>query len=209
MYISWNIDESSVWESCISSSMKTLTTWDWLKTISLKFRDITGNESSIISKTTTLSTLVSWSCTSLPTNGLYYWDSISYNLSSASNWTTLDASIAWYNVTPTNNSCEWKCNSGYEKSGYSCIKKIYIPPNAHTYGSSWKCNSGYYKNQKWCSKLPSNASAFGSGEGFYCKSGYKKSGSQCIKRVSIPANAYASTASKGWLIIICKTGRKK
>ncbi|SVD73784.1 uncharacterized protein METZ01_LOCUS426638, partial [marine metagenome] len=47
-------------------------------------------------------------------------------------------------------STGWKCNSGYQKSGNSCIKKITIPPNAYAYGSSWKCNSGYIKIDNSC-----------------------------------------------------------
>jgi hypothetical protein len=49
--------------------------------------------------------------------------------------------------------------------------------------------------------LPSNASAYGSGDGYYCKTGYRKSSSQnkCVKKVNIPPNAYASSSdSNGW-----------
>jgi len=97
----------------------------------------------------------------------------------------------------------WKCKSGYYQNNNYCSK---LPSNAiaKTYGDGWKCKSGYYQNNNYCSKLPSNALAYGSGDGFFCKSSYKKSGNSCIKKISIPANAYASSsATKGWK---CKSG---
>jgi len=42
-------------------------------------------------------------------------------------------------------SNDWSCRSTYKKSGNSCIKNFYIPPNAYGVGNSWKCNSGYVK----------------------------------------------------------------
>ena len=82
------------------------------------------------------------------------------------------------------------------KTNYSSNK---IPSNAYKSGNGWKCKSGFYKNKSYCATLPTGAIAYGSGDGFYCKSDFKKSGLQCIKKVNIPANAYASSSdSKGW-----------
>jgi len=112
------------------------------------------------------------------------------------------------NAYATNTDSDgWKCYSVFIKSGNSCIKKVTIPANAYasnTDPDGWKCRSGYYKKQKWCSRLPANALAYGSGDGFFCKTGYKKSGNSCIKKVTIPANAYALGDS--WK---CKSGYKK
>ena len=84
---------------------------------------------------------------------------------------------------------DWSCNSGFRKhNNRRCIKddssSRKIPFNAYaTSGTSegWKCFSSHYKNNNSCIILPSNASAFGSGDGFYCYIGYKKSGARCIK----------------------------
>ena len=78
------------------------------------------------------------------------------------------------NSTSSYSSNIFKCNTGYSKSGNRCVKNNTIPANAYKSGNSWKCFSSYYKSNNYCAKLPSNASAFGSGDGFYCKSGYKK-----------------------------------
>ena len=92
------------------------------------------------------------------------------------------------------------CKSGYEKIANKCVRKLKIPANAYASSDgSWKCNSGYYKNNKFCSRLPSNAVAYNISDGFFCKTGFKKSGLKCIRKLEIPANAYASnSADKGW-----------
>ena len=41
----------------------------------------------------------------------------------------------------------WSCNTGFTKTGNSCIK---VPANAHASGSTWACNSGYTKTGNSC-----------------------------------------------------------
>jgi len=62
----------------------------------------------------------------------------------------------------------WKCNSGYNKTGNSCSKKIDIPPNAYASGSSWKCNSGFTKSNNNCIQNPVDNQVYSaaSGSGF-------------------------------------------
>jgi len=50
MYISGNITDGSAWETCVISKNVTLTTWYESKSISMKWKDTEGNETSIITK---------------------------------------------------------------------------------------------------------------------------------------------------------------
>ena len=62
----------------------------------------------------------------------------------------------------------WKCNSGFTKSGNSCVKNVYIPPNAYASGSGWKCNSGFTKRNNSCIQNPVEDQVYSaaSGSGF-------------------------------------------
>ena len=82
-----------------------------------------------------------------------------------------DDEFQYENIIPRNAyafGSSWKCNSGYKKSGNSCIKNIYIPPNAFASGSSWKCNSGYTKSGNNCIENPVDTQVYSaaSGSGF-------------------------------------------
>ena len=54
MYVSWDIIENSEWENCTSSKNVTLVSWNGIKTVSIKWRDSFGNETSTVSKNVTL-----------------------------------------------------------------------------------------------------------------------------------------------------------
>lgn len=72
MYISWAWLASgwNVWESCVSSKNITVTSWDWSKTITMKWRDSASvpNETSVVSKSVSFITIV---CSSTTLN--VYW----------------------------------------------------------------------------------------------------------------------------------------
>gem|GEM_PF-1395209 len=79
-----------------------------------------------------------------------------------------------------------------------------IPANAYKAGNAWFCKTGYKKTGNKCISVNVPKNAYASGNSFKCISGYTKSGNSCIKKISIPANAYASSsATKGWK---CKSG---
>jgi uncharacterized tellurite resistance protein B-like protein len=90
------------------------------------------------------------------------------------------------NSTSLYDSNDFKCNTGYSKSGNKCVENIIIPQNSHKTGSSWTCNANYYRNssKKACLKVPQNSySAFNSNE-FKCNKGYSKSGNKCVKKTT-------------------------
>ena len=65
------------------------------------------------------------------------------------------------------NGLGFYCNSGYQKSGGSCVKEITIPPNSYASGSGWKCNPGYEKQGNSCSEIQDDTIyQAGSGSGF-------------------------------------------
>jgi hypothetical protein len=75
----------------------------------------------------------------------------------------------------------WKCNSGYKKSGNSCMKKIVLPSNAYSFGNSWKCDNGYKKNGSRCIKIFVPQNAYLSGTSFKCNTNFTKDGNSCVK----------------------------
>jgi S1-C subfamily serine protease len=100
----------------------------------------------------------------------------------------------------------WKCNSGYKKSGNSCIKEKVIPQYASKSSApkGWSCWAHYYEKNSSCIEIPNNSYQNIPGDGFTCISGFKKSGNNCIKEILIPPNAYAS--GSGWK---CNPGFEK
>ncbi len=64
---------------------------------------------------------VNWACTSLPANAWYHNNTTSYTLVNALNWTTLSATSAWYNASPTVNTCQFKCQTWYYWNWSSCV----------------------------------------------------------------------------------------
>ena len=99
------------------------------------------------------------------------------------------------NAYSTYNSNYFYCNSGYKKSGKSCIKENKVPLNAHADGNSWVCNTDYYKFNNRCARVPKNAYSRYTSNYFYCNSGYQKSGGSCIKENKIPVHAHADAGS--------------
>nr|MDD3720465.1 hypothetical protein [Candidatus Gracilibacteria bacterium] len=67
---------------------------------------------------------VNGACTNLPTGGWFYNSSTSYSLVNAPNGTTLDATIAGYNDAPTQNTCQYKCDSLHYWNGNSCLPYV-------------------------------------------------------------------------------------
>ena len=80
---------------------------------------------------------------------------------------------------------EWLCELGFKKVNNGCeqiIRQPKLAPNAFKLGDSFACVSGYYKNKNSCDRLPANAYAYSTTEGFYCTHKYRKSTTQnkCI-----------------------------
>ncbi len=102
----------------------------------------------------------------------------------------------------------WVCNSGFYKSGDSCIK-VDIPANAslNYLGNGWVCNSGYYKSGNSCVVviIPTNGSLNYLGNGWICNYGYYKSENSCNK-INVPANASLNYFGNGW---VCNSGYRK
>lgn len=117
----WDTASPTNWETCVSSKAYTLPSWDGTKTVYMRFKDGLDNTTNDVSDSITLATTVSWSCTGLPTNAWYYNSSTSYSLSSASAGTTLNAVTAWYQASPSNNTCQWKCQTGFMQVWNSCV----------------------------------------------------------------------------------------
>ncbi|NUJ98366.1 BspA family leucine-rich repeat surface protein, partial [Candidatus Gracilibacteria bacterium] len=145
-------------------------------------------------------TLVSGPCTSLPTNALYYNNSSNYSLVDAPTGTSLDALSAGYGPSPSNNTCEFKCNSGYSWNGSSCIISETLVSGPCT---SLPTNALYYNNSSNYSLVdaPTGTSldALSAGYGpspsnntceFKCNSGYSWNGSSCIEGESLFVSAW-------------------
>ena len=82
--------------------------------------DILALSNSIILKEVvkpTAAVTVNWACTWLVANAVYFNDTTSYSLIEAVGWTDL---TAWHNATPTENTCEFKCDNSYSWSWSSC-----------------------------------------------------------------------------------------
>ncbi len=81
---------------------------------------------------------------------------------------------------PSNATCNggtnFKCNSGFYKSGNSCAS---CPQNSTcTSATDFTCKSKYYKSGNSCKACPSNYNTCNN-DGFTCKSGDYKSGDSC------------------------------
>ncbi len=71
--------------------------------------------------TSTGISLVSGACTGLPANAVYYGSATGYTLTGASSGTPLSAVTAGYSATPTANTCQYACATGYSYMNGSCL----------------------------------------------------------------------------------------
>ncbi len=60
MYISWDIISIPTWEQCSTSKSLELTSWNWTKTLSVKFRDSVGNITNNINYSITLTNSINY-----------------------------------------------------------------------------------------------------------------------------------------------------
>lgn len=116
-----------------------------------------------------LSNFVSGACTGLPGNAAYYNSTTSYSLVAAANGTTLVATSAGYSASPTANTCQYKCGSGYGWNGSSCVAN----------GS--QCTSTQYWNGSSCQTAPS-----------YC--GYGDVGCVMNQATNLPSGYFVGTS---------------
>ena len=56
------------------------------------------------------------------------------------------------NAYASTSSRGWSCKSEYKLSGNSCLKNLYIPPNAYASNDGWTCLSGYKQSGNNCIK---------------------------------------------------------
>ena len=102
----------------------------------------------------------SWACINLPANALYYNDTTSYSLTDVDFFVPFSAS---YSATPSVNTCEFKCDSGYSwlalrecKMPYSGVTSTYesspwtpAPFESTDHSSSVRSFYGYEVKLSW------------------------------------------------------------
>ena len=104
------------------------------------------------------------------------------------------------NSTSSYSSNDFKCNTGFSKSGNSCVKIITIPQNSHKVGTSWVCNTNYYRNnaKTGCLYVPANSTSSYSSNDFKCNGGYQKKNSySCISDIEV----FKNWVFKNWIYI--------
>jgi S1-C subfamily serine protease len=115
------------------------------------------------------------------------------------------------NAYASTSSRGWSCKSEYKLSGNSCLKNLYIPPNAYASNDGWTCLSGYKQSGNSCVKnayVPPNASASDSGPGWYCNYGWIQVGNicECLLQCSKPKKivdddkVYSAASGSGFAV---------
>jgi hypothetical protein len=113
-------------------------------------------------------------------------------------------------------TCDWTCNTGYSRSGNSCIKDYTnnfcsagqyssgntcyscgsVPVNGYyttTNSCNWSCNSGYYKSGNTCVSNNNNNNNINNINN--CSIGQYISGNSCYTCNSRPSNSYYTSAN--------------
>ena len=87
------------------------------------------------------------------------------------------------NSSSSSASNDFKCNTGYSKSGNKCVEDIIIPLNSHKAGTGWICNANFYRNSSKtaCLRVPANSTSSRSSNDFKCNSDFNKNGDTCKK----------------------------
>ena len=87
------------------------------------------------------------------------------------------------NSSSSSASNDFKCNTGYSKSGNKCVEDIIIPQNSHKTGIGWICNANFYRNSSKtaCLRVPANSTSSRSSNDFKCNSDFNKNGDTCKK----------------------------
>lgn len=89
---------------------------------------------------------VNGACTWLPSWAWYYGSWTTYTLVNAPNLTTLNAVTAWYQASPTVNTCQYKCQNWYYWSSPNCLAQW-----------SWTISSWFiFKNTSWVTTYPTS-----------------------------------------------------
>ncbi len=124
--------------------------------------------------------LVSWTCTWIGTNWVYYNGTNSYTLTNATAWTSLAAS---YNANPTQNTCQFKCWTWYSWNGSSCAVVVtwtckWTKDNTVYY--NWTNNYSITSAPSWTSLIASyNANPTQNTCQYKCATWYWWNGSSC------------------------------
>ncbi len=93
-----------------------------------------------MTSTGSIPTLITGACTSLPANAFYYGSGSSYSVSNAPVGSLLTAVFSA--STPSTNTCQFNCGSGYVWNGTACLVPAVsgpctgLPANAVYYGSA-------------------------------------------------------------------------
>jgi uncharacterized tellurite resistance protein B-like protein len=87
------------------------------------------------------------------------------------------------NSSSSSTSNDFKCNTGYSKSGNKCVEDIFIPQNSHKAGTGWICNANFYRNSSKtsCLRVPANSTSSSYSNDFKCNSDFNKNGDTCEK----------------------------
>ncbi|MDD2745337.1 MAG: hypothetical protein PHU93_02255, partial [Candidatus Gracilibacteria bacterium] len=106
-------------------------------------------------------TTVSGTCTSLPSNAVYFNNTTNYSLVSAPSGTSLSAVTAGYSASPVTNTCQFKCGGGFSWNGGSCTNAIgpYMVSGANNAYYMIPCNNcnlsdvSLSTRDTWCQNL--------------------------------------------------------
>ncbi|MDD2745871.1 MAG: hypothetical protein PHU93_05010, partial [Candidatus Gracilibacteria bacterium] len=111
-------------------------------------------------------TTVSGTCTSLPSNAVYFSNTASYSLVSAPSGTSLSAVTAGYSASPVTNTCQFKCGGGFSWNGGSCGETPLYTFTSHTFTNCGQvggtgpslanCRSSYGGGVAWAQDTTNN-----------------------------------------------------
>ncbi len=151
-------------------------------------------------------TYVNWACTSLPANAWYHNNTTSYTLVNAPNWTTLSATTAWYNASPTANTCQYKCNSLSYWWWSSCLTYVNwactsLPANAWYHNNTTSYTLVNAPNWTTLSAVSAlyNASPVANTCQYKCQTWYYWNWSSCVLQWSGDATNWFSFINTSWV----------
>ncbi len=108
MYLSWDITWTPTWETCATSKNVTLTSLEWTKTVSVKFRDSSGNESLVVNDSINYITYnyswytsSRWSCSQT----CWWWTKTRNVYCNRSDWTQVSDSYCSESKPSSSTSC--------------------------------------------------------------------------------------------------------
>jgi hypothetical protein len=158
--------------------------------------DYCGNPSTL-----SATTGVCWEngpCVNLPQRAAFYDGTPHYTLVVAPLWTTKDATIAGYQSSPTQNTCQWKCGTNYTWDGNTCIGATRSTTCSWSLPANTTATTATTHAQTWndTTWVPTISWSYGSTTCWYgCAIGYVWNGSTCIYNQVNPTSLSLSHSS--------------